>query len=79
MVEGAALEKRCAGNGTKGSNPFLSAKTTQAYPPPSPKADTSPLVQLQLPAIAARENAANLGTKLFDQPMLFWEPPYSAS
>ena len=25
MVEGAALEKRCAGNGTEGSNPSLSA------------------------------------------------------
>ncbi len=25
MVEGAALEKQCAGNGTEGSNPSLSA------------------------------------------------------
>jgi hypothetical protein len=27
VVEGAALEKRCAGNGTEGSNPSLSAKS----------------------------------------------------
>ena len=26
MVEGAALEKQCAGNGTEGSNPSLSAR-----------------------------------------------------
>ena len=26
VVEGAALEKQCAGNGTEGSNPSLSAK-----------------------------------------------------
>ena len=28
MVEGAALEKQCAGNGTEGSNPSLSAIIT---------------------------------------------------
>ena len=27
MVEGAALEKQCAGNGTVGSNPTLSARS----------------------------------------------------
>ena len=27
MVEGAALEKQCAGNRTEGSNPSLSAMT----------------------------------------------------
>ncbi len=26
VVEGAALEKQCAGNGTEGSNPSLSAR-----------------------------------------------------
>jgi translation initiation factor 1 (eIF-1/SUI1) len=31
VVEGAALEKRCAGNGTVGSNPTLSAKQGDYY------------------------------------------------
>jgi hypothetical protein len=31
VVEGAALEKRCAGNGTEGSNPSLSAIRIQKY------------------------------------------------
>ncbi len=29
MVEGAALEKQCASNGTEGSNPSLSAKENE--------------------------------------------------
>ena len=29
MVEGAALEKQCAGNRTEGSNPSLSAKNNE--------------------------------------------------
>ena len=33
MVEGAALEKRCAGNGTEGSNPSLSAKRAKTIRP----------------------------------------------
>ena len=32
MVEGAALEKRCAGNGTEGSNPSLSARRRASLP-----------------------------------------------
>ena len=31
MVELDALEKRCAGNGTEGSNPSLSAKLRTAF------------------------------------------------
>jgi hypothetical protein len=31
VVEGAALEKQCAGNGTEGSNPSLSANDSLTY------------------------------------------------
>jgi hypothetical protein len=31
VVEGAALEKQCAGNGTQGSNPCLSARMLPCF------------------------------------------------